>query len=331
MLITFSRAISSFFDEDSFVSLSDTFPLRLDVSYNRPKLPACATWNPSAVTFADSSVIVDSPRGIQVTTNNTVYAAGFGLTSVLMWPDGAASPTKSFFGDLIFSHGIFVTGEGDVYADDGANHGRVQKWALNASNSSTAMNVSGLCTGLFMDINDHLYCSLILLNRVLKNSIANGVSKIVTVAGNGSEGSASDKLRNPCGIFVDVTLSLYVADYSNNRIQCFKTGQLNGTAVAGNGATGTIALYHPTGVILDADGYLFISDQGYHRIVGSGPRGFRCVAGCTETSGSAANKLDHPYDLSFDNEGNLYVSDQYNNRIQKFLLATNACGEFFQN
>ena len=301
------------------------------MSYNRPKLPACATWNPNAITFADNSVIVGSPRGIHVTTNNTVYVAGFGLTSVLMWPEGATVPTSTFFGDLIFSHGIFVTSEGDVYADDGANHSRVQMWALNASNSTTVMYVDGACTGLFMDINDHLYCSLIGLNRVLKKSVVHGVSKIVTVAGNGSVGSASDMLRNPCGIFVDVDLSLYVADYSNDRIQCFQTGQLNGTAVAGNGATGTIALYHPTGVILDADRYLFISDQGNHRIVGSGPRGFRCVAGCIGTSGSAANKLDCPYDLSFDSYGNLYISDQYNNRIQKFLIATNACGEFLQN
>ena len=41
-------------------------------------------------------------------------------------------------------------------------------------------------------------------------------------------------MSHPVGIFVTIDLDLYVADYSNNRVQLFRSGERNGTAVAGN-------------------------------------------------------------------------------------------------
>ena len=71
--------------------------------------------------------------------------------------------------------------------------------------------------------------------------------------------------------------------------------------------TGTIVLSRPTGVVLDADGYLFIVDSGHHRIIGSGPGGFRCVVGCSGLAGSASDHLSSPATLSFDTDGNMFV------------------------
>ena len=132
-------------------------------------------------------------------------------------------------------------------------------------------------------------------------------------------------------IFVDISFNLYVADCLNNRIQLFRPGQLNGTTIAGDGASQSITLSYPADIVLDADGYLFIVDFGNNRIVRLGPNGFQCIVGCTNTGGSAADQLNGPYSLSFDSYGNLFVTDFYNNRIQKFLLATNSCGECFFN
>ena len=64
---------------------------------------------------------------------------------------------------------------------------------------------------------------------------------------------------------------------------------MSGTVVVGSGASRTIDLQCPSGIVLDADGYLFISDYSNHRIVGSGPSGFRCLVGCSGMNGSAAN------------------------------------------
>jgi hypothetical protein len=40
-------------------------------------------------------------------------------------------------------------------------------------------------------------------------------------------------LKEPKGIFVDIQFRLYVADFTNNRIQCFQPGQVNAKTVAG--------------------------------------------------------------------------------------------------
>ena len=299
----------------------------LEVSYNRPKFSACATWAPNAISLANVSTFGSTSTGLFVTKNNTVYATGLGISSVLVWAEGSATITQTIFTDLNASFRVFVTNNGDVYADNGNSNYRVGKWAKNATNSTIAMYVSGRCTGLFVDVYDSLYCSLWNSHRVLKRSAGNDANTSITVAGNGAIGSAANMLSSPCGIFVDTDLTLYVADYNNSRIQQVRSGQLNGSTVAGTSAPGTITLNGPANVILDADGYLFIVDQENSRIVGSGPNGFRCIVGCSGTTGLGANQFQRPYDLSFDTHGNLYVTDASNNRLQKFMLARNSCGE----
>ena len=141
-------------------------------------------------------------------------------------------------------------------------------------------------------------------------------------------GSASNMLNSPWGIFVDINFNLYVADCYNHRIQFFRSGELKGTTLAGANASGTITLKYPSSVVLDADGYLFIVDSDNHRIVGSGPTGFRCVVGCSNTTGTASNQLYYPQTMAFDSYGNIYVIDEANSRIQKFTLSTNSCSMY---
>jgi hypothetical protein len=189
------------------------------------------------------------------------------------------------------------------------------------------MYVGSACFGLFVDINNTLYCSLYDLHQVVTKSLNSDSNITRTVAGAGTAGSTSNMLNGPEGIFVDINLDLYVADYNNNRIQLFHSGQLNATTVAGNKSSSpTITLNNPSGTVLDANGYLFIVDNGNNRIIGSGPNGFRCLVGCTGL-GSASNQLGAPHILSFDSYGNMFVTDTGNSRIQKFILSTNSCGK----
>ena len=197
--------------------------LFLEVSYNRPKISPCASWNPDAITFADNNTMIRTSSGLFVNTNNTVYATAFGLHSAVVWPTGSPNATRAIFSDLNSSHSIFVTIDGDAYADNGnANH-RLEKWAANASNSTIAMYIDGVCGGVFVDIYESVYCSLTLSHRVLKRSIDGDAHTTSIVAGNGTAGSAPNLLYTPYGIFVDVDLSLYVADFNNNRIQVFRS------------------------------------------------------------------------------------------------------------
>ena len=300
------------------------------VSYNRPKLSACATWNSNAVTFADNNTMIQTASAVFLTANNTVYATSFALDSVLVWTEGSPNVTRRLFGNLSASHRVFVTTDGTVYADDTLYHSRIMKWTVNETIGTVFMNITAFCGGIFVDIYDFFYCAHSPSNQVLKKPVDGDNNSSVIVAGNGIAGSAPHMLNGPYGIFVDLDLSLYVTDFTNNRVQLFRPGQVNATTLAGNGAPDTIALYYPIAIILDADGYLFIAEYGNHRIVRSGPNGFRCIVACTGTTGAAANQLYQPRALSFDSYGNLYVADETNNRIQTFSLVKNDCGKFLR-
>jgi DNA-binding beta-propeller fold protein YncE len=244
-----------------------------------------------------------------------------------VWLEGSISPITPNFDSLKAPFSLFVTITGDIYVDNGKNN-RVDKSTLNAARSTTVMYVTDQCHSLFIDINDNLYCCINSDHQVIKKSLKDPIENPSTiVAGTGSEGSLSNMLDNPRGIFVDINFDLYVADSNNNRIQLFKSGELNGITVAGDGAPQTITLSEPSGMVLDADKYLFIVDRDYHRIIGSGPNGFRCLVGCSTILGLAPHQLYGPFTLSFDSYGNMFVADQRNNRIQKFFLSTNSCSK----
>jgi streptogramin lyase len=296
-------------------------------SYNQPKFCPSATWNLNATTFANVSTVGATPYGIYIDTNNSVYVTEQALQQVQVWSEGSMIPTRNISGGLLNPYGIFVTDNGDVYVDNGASNSRVDKWTINAANSTIAMYVNGRCYSLFVDVYNNIYCSLDNFHKVVQKSFYDDANISTIVAGNTVAGNTSYMLNSPRGIFVDLNLNLYVADYANNRIQLFKSSQSNATTVAGSSANGTIALNGPTGITLDADGYLFIVDSASSRIIGSGPDGFRCLVACEFINGPAVNQLDSPSSLSFDNYGNLFVVDTSNSRIQKFFLEINTCGK----
>ncbi|CAF4354772.1 unnamed protein product [Adineta steineri] len=190
------------------------------------------------------------------------------------------------------------------------------------------MNVNSSCNGLFVDINGSLYCSMYKHHQVVKRSLNDAVMTSNRVAaGTGIAGSDLNQLNGPRGIFVDVNLDLYVADCENNRVQLFQPGESNGMTVAGSASLNpTIRLSYPTGIILDAEKYLFIVDNSNSRIVGSNLNGFRCLVGCYGR-GSQSNQFHNPNSMSFDRSGNIFVIDSNNHRIQKFLLMKDSFGK----
>ena len=299
-----------------------------DSPYNQPKYSPCAAWNPNAITFTNNVTIGSNPAVVLVNSNNAVYLTAQSLDLILVWMNGSNDPMRNISANLDKPYGMFVSIDGDIYAGSGNSSRQVSKWPWNTMNSVVVMNVSHKCWSLFIDFNDTLYCSINAAHKVLKLSLKGGGNTVETAAGNGINGSAAYMLSYPNGIFVDQTFNLYVADSWNHRIQLFQPGQLNGTAVAGIEAPGTISLDRPTGVVLDADGYLFIADYGKNRIVRSGPFGFQCLFGCTGIAGSTSDKLNKPQSLSFDSYGNLFVVDYGNSRVQKFLLMSNSCGKY---
>jgi len=298
----------------------------LTLPYNQPRFCLNTIWNSNAATFANESFVGQFPSGIFVNSNNSIYIRHAKAREIHIWQnENDLNPTKSISDSLSFTDSIFVTTNGDIYVDNGDND-LVNKWIVENEIWASVMNVTSYCYGLFIDIYEGLYCSMSRYNQVAKKW-SNGTTAIV--AGIFFEGSESDMLYGPMGIFVDINLDLYVADSWNHRIQLFERNQQNGITVAGNGSEKlTIELYIPTGIVLDGDQHLFIVDQGNNRIIRSDENGFRCIFGCSGESGSTNDKLSNPQTISFDSYGNIYVTDGSNHRIQK-IVKNNICGKKF--
>lgn len=169
----------------------------------------------------------------------------------------------------------------------------------------------------------------------------NGDGSIETVAGGGtvraaraSDGTPATKLRlsHPSYLAVDGSGSVYFSDFLENVVTRIDTSgqatRVAGTGKAGYGGDGGPAtkaeLNFPTGLALDANDNLYISDSGNNRIrmvdadgvistvAGSGEPG---VAG--EGGPAVDAQLQAPAGLAFDPSGQLVIVDQGNNLVRK--------------
>ena len=261
-----------------------------------------------------------------------MYApASSNLTQALVWIEASLVPTRNIFNSLLQPKGLYITNTSDLYVANGGSNGRVDWWTWIGNVGNFATNGNETCFSLVTDLNSNIYCSFRASHVVLRRSLNMSSNATAVVAGNGASGSTSLMLNSPRGILITSSLSLYVTDCGNNRVQLFPVGQLNGTTVAGSGASGTITLSCPVAITLDGYGYLYIVDQNNHRVVGGTMNSFRCVVGCAGSGGSAAFQLQLPRSLAFDTSGNLMVGDWGNGRIQEFTLAVKYCSESFSD
>ncbi|WP_435285818.1 RICIN domain-containing protein [Streptomyces bacillaris] len=198
----------------------------------------------------------------------------------------------------------------------------------------------GRPVGIAMDRTGTLYVADYAGHRVRRITTD---GKISTVAGTGSGTHGGDggpatsaHLKNPCGVAVDSTGNLYIADSENYRVRKVtpdgKISTIVGSSTSttsGDGGLATSArLYRPTGVAVDSEGVLYIADYGGHRIrrittdgkistvAGTGSANFGGDGGPATSA-----QLRNPYGVTVDDEGNLYIADRGNHRIRKVAAA----------
>ena len=182
---------------------------------------------------------------------------------ILIWQNNATgTPTTTIPAGPSNPWGVFVTSGEQIFVDTGPMKGQADRWTLNGTRLSSMFFLCSRCFGLFVVVNNYLYCSAHDLHQVVRQCLSDPSSELTIVAGTSSERSTDEMLKGPFRIFVTFDLDLYVADYYNDRVQLFRSGQRNGSLAS-------IDLNGPTWVFVDGDGYLFI--------VGSGPKGFRCL------------------------------------------------------
>jgi hypothetical protein len=147
---------------------------------------------------------------------------------ILVWSKESIGPVRNLTVRLYDLTSLFVTINGNLYFENRDKTGQIDKWTIGSTSSVIVTKFTKNCYGLFIDMNDNLYCSMRYEHRVMKISTDSSTTNVTGVAGTGSPGNAANKLDKPWGIFVDTSFNLYVADSGNNRIQFFPSGQLEG-------------------------------------------------------------------------------------------------------
>jgi sugar lactone lactonase YvrE len=265
-------------------------------------------------------------------TGGAVYAYGQTLTFVgsTTGTAGNSNGTGNSAG-LYRPFSLVPDPSGNLYLSDGGNNkiriinstGVVTTLAAN-TNGSTELNYP---TGLSRDASGNLYVSEAYGNSI---SLVTASGVISRLAGNGITGyvdgpAANAEFNFPVGTAVDASGNIFVSDWGNHVIRkvtpsgTVSTFAGSGTAGYVNG-TGTAARFdHPSGLIFDATGNLYVADE-YNNVIrkitpagvvstfsGSGNEGY--------LNGTSANAdFFFPADVALDAGGNFYVAD-YGNRI----------------
>ncbi len=207
--------------------------------------------------------------------------------------------------------------------------------ALAKSLSATKTEIS-LVDGIAVDKKGNVYIAMRDNNIISRIDLKGNMT---TYVGTGSSGFSGDggkateaRLNVPAGLAFDKSGNLYIADRNNNRVRKVDTRgtitTIAGTGTAGFSGDGGLAtqaqLNLPSGVALDGEGNIFISDRSNNRIRVIDSKGkIRTYAGSGNDGFSGDNGLalkasiDRPFGIVLDRKGNLYIADRRNNRVRK--------------
>jgi sugar lactone lactonase YvrE len=158
-----------------------------------------------------------------------------------------------------------------------------EAWGSSGDGGAATSAGIGQAQGIAVDSSGNLYIAQKESDVIRKVTAKTGI--ITTVAGNGTQGYSGDggaatkaQLDEPCGIVVDSSGNLYIADTWNFLVRkvTAKTGII--TTIAGNrdynfGGDGGVAsnaeILYSVGLALDRSGNLYISDQDYEALGGT--------------------------------------------------------------
>jgi len=315
-----------------------------------------------AVNTTSATVVI---AGVSIPSGDIATIAGNGTacpSSQNACGDGGVATSAM----LNLPNGVAVDGAGDIFIADTKDQ-RIREVAAGQSNITTFAGNGLPCTnpvsgcgdglapasarlylpkGVATAPNGDVYIADTNANRI--RYIASGSNVITTVvdstgmqgyAGNGGAATAA-AIDFPVGIFADASGNLLVSDTGNQVVREVTAGTtptiatIAGGGMGGDGGSptsGTLAL--PWGVAEDAQGNLYIADQGNNRIrkitnPGKSSAMISTYAGTGSAGYSGDNgaatlaTLNGPTSVALDSNGNLYIADSNNLVIREVYAAT---------
>ena len=292
----------------------------------------------------------------------TTYAGTYYPTGGNWYYGGDGGPADSAY--LANPLGIALDAVGNIYFADNANN-VIRKITVSTGIISTVagnmMNIMGIYAfagdgglatdaelnspwGVAIDASGNIYIADQGFNVIRKVTVATGI--ITTVVGDGNAGYSGDgglaanaELNAPDGITIDADGNIYISDDGNNVIRKIDATSGIITTIVGNGIAGSSGdgglataakLNDPSlGVAIDANGNIYIADDGNNKIrkvtkstgiistiAGTGANGYSGDGGPATLA-----KFDGPEGVALDAAGNIYISDE-NNVIRKINAAT---------
>ena len=305
---------------------------------------------------AATSAMLRNPRGVALDASGNLYVGDNGNYRVRKVGTNGVISTIAGTGTCCYSgenvaatsasispNYLALDGSGNIFISNSGGVRRISNAGIIATVAGSGSNGFGgdggaatsaglnAPAGLFVDVSGDLYIADGNNQRVRK--VSGGI--ISTIAG----GRAGDgepapfaSLTNAGAIIRDGNGNVFVADTNSHRVRKItpdgSISTIAGTGIAGNSGDGAAAinaqLRFPGGVALDANGNLYISDSGNHRIRKVDANGVITAFAGTGTAGfsgdqgaATAAKLNNPRHIAFDGSGNLLIADTTNHRIRK--------------
>ncbi|MFN0123741.1 MAG: HYR domain-containing protein [Blastocatellia bacterium] len=324
------------------VTLEATSPAGAAFSYLMPTAldsrdgpTPVTTTHPSGTTF---------PLGMTTVTFSSTNSLG--LTSTASFKVTVVDTTPPAFTgsspDLL-TEALSPSGANVIYALPGAVDLVDGPVAVTASKASGSLFPIGVTTVTLTakDTRQNM------TSRTFTVTVLADISYVIsTFAGSGGYGSGGDggaateaQFRQNTALARDPQGRLVIADTASRVIRRVDTdGTI--TRIAGNGANGnagdngqaiSASFGAPTGVAVDSQGNIYVSDQFNHRVRVIGTDNvIRHFAGSTTAQqGSSGDfgmasgaRLRMPRGLAIDKNDNLYVADSGNHRVRKIVLSS---------
>jgi sugar lactone lactonase YvrE len=224
--------------------------------------------------------------------------------------------------------------------------GQATKIGYSGDNGDALLALLNFPTCVCADINGNIYISDRSNHVIRMISIKTNI--ITTIAGTGSWGYSGDnnlatmaKLHYPFAVIIDSMKYIYITDSSNHVIRKITIDTDIITTIAGNNSIGyagdgtnaTLSqLNYPTGIDIDINGNIYISDRSNHviRKILIKTNIITTIAGIAMSPGYKAykthnaakqSKLSSPNGISIDISGNIYIADTDNFLIRKIVTS----------